>query len=80
VCLIGESGVVIHSLRDRWKPLEAALAAVGSQAEDIIECLEDEQESGRQKPVDIEQLLAHVVPSLLNQAGNWASLSVLLFL
>ncbi|KAF8844142.1 ARM repeat-containing protein [Paxillus ammoniavirescens] len=51
-----------------WKPLEAALAAVGSQAEDILECLEDEQDSGRQKPVDIEQLLAHVIPSLLNQA------------
>ncbi|KAF9225273.1 ARM repeat-containing protein [Gyrodon lividus] len=51
-----------------WKPLEAALAAVGSQAEDILECIEDEQESNRQKPVDIEQLLANVIPTLLNQA------------
>ncbi|KAF9235123.1 ARM repeat-containing protein [Melanogaster broomeanus] len=51
-----------------WKPVEAALAAVGSQAEDVLECIEDEQESGRQKPVDIGQLLANVIPSLLNQA------------
>ncbi|KIJ66488.1 hypothetical protein HYDPIDRAFT_174567 [Hydnomerulius pinastri MD-312] len=51
-----------------WKPLEAALAAIGSQAEDILECIDDEQESGRQKPLDIEQLLANIIPSILNQA------------
>ncbi|KAG8219346.1 armadillo-type protein [Butyriboletus roseoflavus] len=50
-----------------WKPLEAGLAAIGSQAEDILECIEDEQDSGRQQPLDIEQLLANVIPSLLNQ-------------
>ncbi|KAG9313899.1 armadillo-type protein [Chiua virens] len=50
-----------------WKPLEAALAAIGSQAEDILECIEDEQDSDRPKPLDIEHLLANVIPSLLNQ-------------
>lgn len=55
---------------DRWKPLEAGLAAIGSQAEDILECIEEEQDSGRQKPLDIEQLLANVIPSLLNQTGQ----------
>ncbi|KAG6380709.1 armadillo-type protein [Boletus reticuloceps] len=49
-----------------WKPLEAGLAAIGSQAEDILECIEDEQDSGRQKPLDVEQLLANVIPSLLH--------------
>ncbi|KAH7915756.1 armadillo-type protein [Hygrophoropsis aurantiaca] len=53
-----------------WKPLEAALAAVGSQAEDILNCLEDEQDSGRPKPIDIENLLANVVPALLNQPDH----------
>jgi hypothetical protein len=48
-----------------WKPLEAGLAAIGSQAEDILECLEEEQDSARQKPLDIEHLLANVIPSLL---------------
>ncbi|KAH0837873.1 armadillo-type protein [Lanmaoa asiatica] len=60
-----EAGIL--SWQDRWKPLEAGLAAIGSQAEDILECIEDEQDSGRQKPLDIEQLLANVIPSLLNQ-------------
>ncbi|KAF8435647.1 ARM repeat-containing protein [Boletus edulis BED1] len=49
-----------------WKPLEAGLAAIGSQAEDILECIEDEQDSSRQKPLDVEQLLANVIPSLLH--------------
>ncbi|KAH7886300.1 ARM repeat-containing protein [Phlebopus sp. FC_14] len=51
-----------------WKPLEAVLAAIGSQAEDIMECVADEQESGRPKPIDIEQLLTNVIPSILSQA------------
>ncbi|EGO18981.1 hypothetical protein SERLADRAFT_418638 [Serpula lacrymans var. lacrymans S7.9] len=53
-----------------WKPLEAALAAIGSQAEDILECIEDERESGRTKPIDIEFLLADVVPSILNLSDH----------
>ncbi|KAG6872765.1 hypothetical protein C0995_006804 [Termitomyces sp. Mi166 len=52
--------------QDWWRPLEAALAAVGSQAEAILDCIEDEEDSGRQKPIDIEYLLSNVVPSILN--------------
>ncbi|KDQ62857.1 hypothetical protein JAAARDRAFT_146629 [Jaapia argillacea MUCL 33604] len=48
-----------------WRPLEASLAAVGSQADSILECIEDEQDSGRAKPIQIESLLTDVVPSLL---------------
>ncbi|KAG6885829.1 hypothetical protein C0993_009221 [Termitomyces sp. T159_Od127] len=51
---------------DWWRPLEAALAAVGSQAVSILECLEDEEDSGRQKPIDIEYLLSDIIPSVLN--------------
>ncbi|KAK7040193.1 hypothetical protein VNI00_009999 [Paramarasmius palmivorus] len=54
--------------RDWWRPLEAALTAVGSQADTIQDCIEDEQDSGRSKPIDIESLLANVVPSILGQA------------
>ncbi|KAF8899297.1 armadillo-type protein [Infundibulicybe gibba] len=50
---------------DWWRPLEAALAAIGSQAEAIMDCIEDEQDSGRAKPIDIEHLLSDVIPSLL---------------
>ncbi|KAG6896763.1 hypothetical protein C0992_006277, partial [Termitomyces sp. T32_za158] len=51
---------------DWWRPLEAALAAVGSQAVSILECLEDEESFGRQKPIDIEYLLSDIIPSILN--------------
>ncbi|KAH7924492.1 ARM repeat-containing protein [Leucogyrophana mollusca] len=80
VCTVFQStlqqvGTSSQSSRDNgvaswWKPLEAALAAVGSQAEDILNCVEDEHESGRPKPIDIEYLLANVVPSLLNQSEH----------
>ncbi|KAI0964512.1 hypothetical protein AcW1_001317 [Taiwanofungus camphoratus] len=48
-----------------WRPLEAALAAVGSQARTVLECIDDEGAAGRPKPIDIESLLANVIPSLL---------------
>ncbi|KAJ8590544.1 ARM repeat-containing protein [Rhizopogon salebrosus TDB-379] len=51
-----------------WKPLEASLAAIGSQSEDVLECIEDEQDSGRAKPIDVEDLLANVIPSILHQS------------
>ncbi|KAJ3786679.1 ARM repeat-containing protein [Lentinula aff. detonsa] len=54
--------------KDWWRPLEAALTAVGSQAETIQECIDDEQESGRSKPIDIESLLANVIPTILGQS------------
>lgn len=53
----------------RWRPLEAALAAVGSQAETLLDCIEDEAESGRPKPIDIEYLMSDVVPAILNLTG-----------
>ncbi|KAG6857312.1 hypothetical protein H0H87_006505 [Tephrocybe sp. NHM501043] len=51
---------------DWWRPLEATLAAIGSQAEAILDCIDDEVDSGRQKPIDIEYLLSNVIPSILN--------------
>ncbi|KAJ6520160.1 armadillo-type protein [Mycena sanguinolenta] len=50
---------------DWWKPLEASLAAIGSQAEAVQDCIEDEQDAGRAKPIDVEFLLSDVVPSVL---------------
>ncbi|KAL0575020.1 hypothetical protein V5O48_006949 [Marasmius crinis-equi] len=55
--------------KDWWRPLEAALAAIGSQAETIQECIEDEEDSGRNKPIDIESLLSNVIPSILGQSA-----------
>ena len=49
----------------RWRPLEAALAAVGSQHEDVLDAIDDEIDSGRGKPIDIESLLANVIPNFL---------------
>jgi hypothetical protein len=49
----------------RWRPLEAALGAVGSQAESIIECIEDEVIPGSNKPINIQYLLAEVIPNIL---------------
>ncbi|KAF8832761.1 hypothetical protein HHX47_DHR1001493 [Lentinula edodes] len=54
--------------KDWWRPLEAALTAVGSQAETIQECIDDEQESGRNRPIDIESLLTNVIPTILGQS------------
>jgi hypothetical protein len=53
----------------RWRPLEAALAAVGSQAEAVEDCINDEDASGRNKPLDIEFLLSSVIPSVLGLSG-----------
>ncbi|EMD32596.1 hypothetical protein CERSUDRAFT_161550 [Gelatoporia subvermispora B] len=50
---------------DWWRGLEAALAALGSQSETIVECIQDAQEEGQPSPIDIESLLANVVPPLL---------------
>ncbi|GBE77314.1 ARM repeat-containing protein [Sparassis crispa] len=51
---------------DWWRPLEAALAAVGSQSDALLDCLEDEELAGRPKPIDIQALLTNVVPSLVS--------------
>ncbi|KAJ7897218.1 armadillo-type protein [Mycena olivaceomarginata] len=52
--------------RDWWRPLEAGLAAIGSQAEAVQDCVEDEQDAGRPKPIDVEFLLSDIVPSVLS--------------
>lgn len=54
----------------RWRPLEAALAAIGSQSESILDCIEDEQESGRTAPINIDYLLANIIPPILGASGR----------
>ncbi|THH14476.1 hypothetical protein EW146_g5852 [Bondarzewia mesenterica] len=49
----------------RWRSLEGLLAVIGSQSESIIDCINDEEEAGRPKPIDIQYLLSEVIPSLL---------------
>ncbi|KAI0319475.1 armadillo-type protein [Amylostereum chailletii] len=48
-----------------WRPLEGALATIGSQSEGILDCIGDEVDSDRPKPIDIEFLLSNVVPPLI---------------
>lgn len=54
----------------RWRPLEAGLAVIGSQAEPVQDCIDDEEASERPKPLDLEYLLAEVIPSLLTLSGE----------
>ncbi|KAL1749221.1 armadillo-type protein [Schizophyllum fasciatum] len=53
-----------------WRPLEAALAAIGSQSETLLDCIEDEIESGRNKPIDVEYILRDIVPSVLGLSAH----------
>ncbi|TEB38615.1 ARM repeat-containing protein [Coprinellus micaceus] len=48
-----------------WRPLEAGLAAVGSQSESILECVDDEEAGGKEKPIDVDYILLNVIPSIL---------------
>ena len=50
--------------------MEAALAAIGSHSESILDCIEDEQESGRTAPIDIDYLLANIIPPILGASGR----------
>ena len=50
--------------------MEAALAAIGSLSESILDCIEDEQASGRTAPIDIEYLLANIIPPILGASGR----------
>lgn len=61
---------------DWWRPLEAALAAVGSQSESVLECIEDEEAGGKDKPIDIDYILLNVIPSILTLPGALSSLKV----
>jgi hypothetical protein len=53
----------------RWRPLEGAFAVLGSQAEVILDISNDEHDAGRPRPIDIDYLLAHVIPPLLTLSG-----------
>ena len=53
-----------------WRPLEAALAAVGSQAPTILDCIEDQEAGGQDKPIDIDYFLLNVIPSILTLPGR----------
>lgn len=56
----------------RWRPLEAALAALGAVSPSVLEVLEDEESSHHSKPLDVESLLLNIVPPLLNLSGNYS--------
>ena len=53
-----------------WRSLEASLAVIGSQSEDVLTCIEDELDSGREKPINIDYLLVEVIPSFLSLDGK----------
>ena len=55
---------------DWWRPLEASLAVIGSQSEDVLTCIEDELDSGREEPINIDYLLVEVIPSFLSLDGK----------
>ena len=55
---------------DWWRPLEASLAVIGSQSEDVLTCIEDELDSGREQPINIDYLLVEVIPSFLSLDGK----------
>lgn len=53
----------------RWRPLEAALAALGAVSPSVIDILQGEPSQGS-KPFDIEALLLNIVPPLLSLSGK----------
>lgn len=71
MCSNGKPCFITHAYNHahRWRSLEAGLAAMGSQAEAILDCVEEEEDSERAKPIDIEYLLSDVVPSILTLSG-----------
>ncbi|KAH8992921.1 ARM repeat-containing protein, partial [Lactarius akahatsu] len=52
-------------VEDWWRPLESVFAILGSQAEAILDISNDEHDAGRPRPIDIEYILTHIIPSLL---------------
>jgi len=49
--------------------LEGALAAIGSQAESVQDCIDEEASLGNANPIDIENLLVNIIPTTLALAG-----------
>ena len=60
---------MIYRLLIRWKPLEAILAILGSEADGFIQIIEDENGEGNPPPFEVESLLVNVIPSLLGLSG-----------
>jgi importin-9 len=54
----------------RWRPLEGAFAVLGIQSELILDISNEEHDAGHPRPIDIEYLLAQVIPSLLTLSGS----------
>jgi hypothetical protein len=53
-----------------WRRLEATLASLGSVSESVMDCVNDEVDAGKPKPIDIEGLLANIIPPLLSLSGK----------
>jgi len=53
---------------DRWRLLEGILATLGSQADRVLEFMEEEMVAD-EKPINIESLLAEVIPQLITLPG-----------
>ncbi|KAH9962332.1 armadillo-type protein [Russula compacta] len=52
-------------LEDWWRPLEGAFAVLGSECEVVLDISNDEHDAGRPRPIDMEYILARIIPSLL---------------
>jgi hypothetical protein len=71
------SSSVTHFLMlQRWRPLEAVLGSIGTHSEVILETIETETMVNRPKPIDVEYLLAEVIPSILPLSRTFILLCV----
>lgn len=59
--------------------LEGAFAALGSQAEVILDISNDEHDAGRPRPIDVKNLLVHVIPSLTRLSGASGAITTKIF-
>jgi importin-9 len=50
--------------------VEAGLAIIGSQNEAILDCIDDEIDADRPKPINIEYILSDIVPNLITLNGS----------
>lgn len=55
---------------ERWKPLEALLAVLGTHSESTLECIETEESEGRPKPIQVDAMIREIVPQLAS-AGEY---------
>lgn len=52
----------------RWQPLEACLAAINN--EEVADILETARDFGKPAPIDLEALLANLLPPILTEHGK----------